>query len=77
MGKSGELGLEYWKRTAKRSQGEGMSRVVKGTIQEYGEMFKDSLFTGEAPRMLIAVSYVNNSGILEGVRGWNECDGEE
>jgi hypothetical protein len=54
-----------------------MSRVVKGTIQEYGEMFKDSLFTGEAPRMLIAVSYVNNSGILEGVRGWNECDGEE
>jgi hypothetical protein len=29
-----------------------MSRVVKGSIQEYGEMFKESLFTREAPRML-------------------------
>ena len=42
-----------------------MSKVVKGGIQEYGKMFKDSLFTGEAPRMLIAVSYVNNSTARE------------
>jgi hypothetical protein len=42
-----------------------MSRVVKGSIQEYGEMFKESLFTREAPRMLIAVSYVNNSTARE------------
>jgi predicted acylesterase/phospholipase RssA len=65
VGKSRELGLEYWKRTAKQSQGGGMSRVVKGSIQEYGQMFKDSLFTGEAPRMLIAVSYVNNPAARE------------
>jgi predicted acylesterase/phospholipase RssA len=65
MGRSRKLGLEYWKRTAKRSQGEGMSRVVKGTIQEYGEMFKDSLFTGEAPRMLIAVGHTGRDTWME------------
>jgi tetratricopeptide (TPR) repeat protein len=63
----GELGVLWdftylcWNLT----HGEGMSRVVKGSIQEYGEMFKESLFTREAPRMLIAVSYVNNSTARE------------
>jgi hypothetical protein len=33
VGKSREIGLEYWKRTAKQSQGEGMSKVVKSSIQ--------------------------------------------
>lgn len=65
LGKSRELGLEYWKRTADRSQREGMSTVVKSSILEYGRMFQDALFTPGSPRMLIAVSYVNNPAACE------------
>jgi predicted acylesterase/phospholipase RssA len=65
VGKSRELGLEYWTHTAKRSQEQGMSSVVKISIQEYSEMFKESLFTRGAPRILIATSYVNNSNACE------------
>ncbi len=59
-GKSRELGLDYWKQTADRSHREGMSRILKSSILEYGSMFAEGIFAVGAPRMLIAASYVNN-----------------
>jgi len=64
-GKSRVLGLEYWERTADRSQREGMSRIVKSNILEYRSMFEDGLFSSGAPRMLIAVSHVKNAAARE------------
>lgn len=68
---SEEVGLDYWYSALDiLTETEGnLSQVVLQSIHRYSPMFKQRLFTDEAPRLLISTSYVSTLDAAEQTQG--------
>ena len=62
IGKSREVGLDYWVTAMEfqRESGDSLSQVVLRSIETYGPMLRAGLFRPGAPRLVIAASAVTN-----------------